>query len=1352
MTLDDPLIADERDHDPPHKRPSSPARKQSIFTDYAHGGRYQLGSNFMLEVLHGKTIKVMMLTFYITIAIAFYLKIYSENVMETEDVCNPMGNCTEYYTANQTIPLEFEDDIICDRSCIKYVGVVPSLSVLNKFYFLAVDFGAYEDFGRQPPRKRMEFPLQFFGYSHIVSNEGGGSGSDVEVESGAVLPPSNFMQNRSEVQLLCKEGLECDVILFPEPIYQTNKPRRIQLVLLNAEMLDPLQPMSPTILIVYHYWLETILEITFRILATLLVLVLLIYYFVRLRVKQFITLHDPTKRWLIEQKVTVILLLCSILYLQPWKLYFMHKTSTQGLALDGEGFSWEDRILLFFDANLPFYFINFLRMYELVILACCLQKRPRMAFEKRGTVLIAIIVWFIVFLAQDFAHLGSDYESYYTSHSSGQIDQQLLSNSIVYTILIFLWVLMLLALIQKAASNLLRQQYWGTKSRQLSFRFFMVLYIWHVIYNMVTFMYCFYKFSSGRIVLDHLVCNQIVSGHTVGDAVSNICFVLILAFMFGPVKADPESQPPEAVARTWIRQKWTEPWMHYVNDNGNATQYFFFWEPERSSFNDAQEYISSQPVRSGMLHHAMQKLREYGTTITHKIVDQSFNFSERSGSKASQQSEEEADPLQDDSDDENESERVKPFFCLELAVDLLLLSWEVYGEEPGNDHSRESEGKMPIDCERHGYELLEVIHACADGKGKARDLFEKKLPAEVHPHPVSYRYVPSWSCDSCDSCDEQGKRTGMCFVCPVATCAVTRGGEPFVLCKDCASQLGKSGRVNDDSSPRNVNVQQPSQFDGELKVADLQAIICRNDDRIVIAFRGTDNMRNVQTDCQMFRDVVHEMISDKRWELLDFSSWMYRLKRLVGCGLPRCHRGFLRAFQVIGPEVLDRLKPILLSHKDHQVCCAGHSLGGALSMLMAYWVRRYLHRKPLVYTFGSPRVGNQTFQKIYDDSIPDTFRVVNQCDVVPHIPIAMNGMLFRHCGREVCIDKRGNLIIEPTFIEKFIGPTKHSRGISGMLQLRSRSLTDHLMLGYAKSLNKVSEYFKVLDCTIAFVYGKNSKPAYVWARRRWAEDGPPNRCILCKRECFADTKCGVSNNYHMECPEEEVDRSMTPGDRSAGFRKSVKINSPISLGNPLAPQLFVSENIHAVEAETATTTTGSTVTVKMDRLTQEPFPPIITSLQNRDTDLCDSPPPVIPAVEAPIKHNMSVDAGSPSNYVAGRVHSPCLVVGAGMPCSPAKTDLSDNDRPFLTSSCTSFIDSKKGELGNISDPTPSNQTTKSSVSFNKPSSYHITWGSIPPSKSLQQTNQNQQQSPYEAAQGALALARLWGSPSEDELL
>jgi hypothetical protein len=39
----------------------------------------------------------------------------------------------------------------------------------------------------------------------------------------------------------------------------------------------------------------------------------------------------------------------------------------------------------------------------------------------------------------------------------------------------------------------------------------------------------------------------------------------------------------------------------------------------------------------------------------------------------------------------------------------------------------------------------------------------------------------------------------------------------------------------------------------------------------------------------------------------------------------------------------------------------------------------------LVYTFGQPRPGNYEFAKLYNQLMPNTFRVVNNLDPVPHV-------------------------------------------------------------------------------------------------------------------------------------------------------------------------------------------------------------------------------------------------------------------------------------------------------------------------------------------------------------------------------
>lgn len=124
-------------------------------------------------------------------------------------------------------------------------------------------------------------------------------------------------------------------------------------------------------------------------------------------------------------------------------------------------------------------------------------------------------------------------------------------------------------------------------------------------------------------------------------------------------------------------------------------------------------------------------------------------------------------------------------------------------------------------------------------------------------------------------------------------------------------------------------------------------------ERMIIAFRGTDNLENFFTD-------------------LDIKLIPY----LPGQG--HVHQGFFKAFQALQPLLDDVLQPgkILLF--------TGHSLGGALATLSA------LHaaasgRSIQCVTFGCPKVGDEDFARFYMQQVPQTCRYVNKFDPVPRL-------------------------------------------------------------------------------------------------------------------------------------------------------------------------------------------------------------------------------------------------------------------------------------------------------------------------------------------------------------------------------
>ena len=95
------------------------------------------------------------------------------------------------------------------------------------------------------------------------------------------------------------------------------------------------------------------------------------------------------------------------------------------------------------------------------------------------------------------------------------------------------------------------------------------------------------------------------------------------------------------------------------------------------------------------------------------------------------------------------------------------------------------------------------------------------------------------------------------------------------------------------------------------------------------------------------------------------------------------------------------------------VTFTGHSLGGALATLAALDVgyrRKDIGVGVKMYNFGSPRVGNRRFAEIFDDLVPDAWRIVNMNDGVPGIPRPFMG--YHHVGHYVGIDEKGNIKIK----------------------------------------------------------------------------------------------------------------------------------------------------------------------------------------------------------------------------------------------------------------------------------------------------------------------------------------------------
>ena len=139
------------------------------------------------------------------------------------------------------------------------------------------------------------------------------------------------------------------------------------------------------------------------------------------------------------------------------------------------------------------------------------------------------------------------------------------------------------------------------------------------------------------------------------------------------------------------------------------------------------------------------------------------------------------------------------------------------------------------------------------------------------------------------------------------------------------------------------------------------------------------------------------------------------------------HDGFEEALDSIWHDV-----DIALAALDCPVFYTGHSLGAALATLAA------VRRPPkAVYTFGSPRVGNEAFAATLRDV--RMYRVVDGEDVVTTLPPKVLG--FRHVGEEqVLADPQATSLLRHFNIKRFCGPP--------------RPLADHAPINYVDRVGR----------------------------------------------------------------------------------------------------------------------------------------------------------------------------------------------------------------------------------------------------------------------------------------------------------
>ncbi|MDT9717390.1 lipase family protein [Paenibacillus sp. ClWae2A] len=161
--------------------------------------------------------------------------------------------------------------------------------------------------------------------------------------------------------------------------------------------------------------------------------------------------------------------------------------------------------------------------------------------------------------------------------------------------------------------------------------------------------------------------------------------------------------------------------------------------------------------------------------------------------------------------------------------------------------------------------------------------------------------------------------------------------------------------------------------------------IAESKDKVVIIYRGTRTFKDNESDQDLFQIP-------------------YPFVRNVG----KTHRGFTCIYQSAREKIIEELNKL---STNKRLFVAGHSLGGALAVLTALDIAvntRFKH--PVVYTYGSPRVADPEFASSFNQTVKNSFRIVNVHDIIPTLPaktypppLTKNGLFYRHVNTKVSL-------------------------------------------------------------------------------------------------------------------------------------------------------------------------------------------------------------------------------------------------------------------------------------------------------------------------------------------------------------
>lgn len=192
-------------------------------------------------------------------------------------------------------------------------------------------------------------------------------------------------------------------------------------------------------------------------------------------------------------------------------------------------------------------------------------------------------------------------------------------------------------------------------------------------------------------------------------------------------------------------------------------------------------------------------------------------------------------------------------------------------------------------------------------------------------------------------------------------------------------------------------------------VSEWFGFIIRSNSNVVIAFRGSSSFLDWLVDA-------------------DLSQTEYPFVP----GKAKTHTGFTAIYTSCREQVLALLGQ---TPPTANIYVTGHGPGGALAVLCAPDIAaNTTFRKPIMYNFAGPRVGDPEFAALYNKRVKNSVRIVNIYDIVPHFPGAVverpltkKVWSYKHVQSHIGISLQTDNVAENHALSTYIEALQHSR-------------------------------------------------------------------------------------------------------------------------------------------------------------------------------------------------------------------------------------------------------------------------------------------------------------------------------------